>query len=314
MGVFDTLFTNGPLGCSQSFGTAYVYGSGNQSPTNDYNISPGQPNSAWKVALAQADCNAEYATVGGGPSGFGILEADLGLSRVVYHRFDPATMRFDSLPTNVISGHGELDPALSQNGSGGIYATYLADGSGAVDLSYSADGGHSFSTATLNANSASAINDVTSAVNATGQGWASWTDNGSVFARPFHAADAISPATTSGGATSNGSTVTLDVTCASFPCTVTIVLTAPETVVVDAASVSHAKRKAKTLTLGKGTITIKSQAGKKLTFNLSGAAHTLLKGKKGHFRVSALISTKIERHTTTLTRTLTLTLKPSRRK
>ncbi len=314
MGVFDSLFTNGPLGCSQSFGTAYVYGSGNQSATNNYNVSPGQPNSAWKVALAQADCNAEYSTVGGGPSGFGILEDNLGTSSVIYHSFDQGTLKFDSAPVTVVSGHGELDPALSQDGTGGIYATYLGGSGGAADLSYSADGGHSFSTAVLSANPAGGVNDVTSAVNAAGQGWASWTDNGSVFARSFQAVDAISSATTSRGATSNGSTVTLNVTCLSFPCTVTIVLTAPETVVVHAASVAHKKRKSKTLTLGKGRITIKTKGGKKLTFRLSGAAQRLLKGKKGHFKVSALISTQIEHHTTKVTKTLTLTVKPSGKK
>jgi len=314
MGVFDSLFTNGPLGCSQSFGTAYVYGSGNESATNNYNVSPGQPNSAWRVALAQADCNAEYSTVGGGPSGFGILEDDLGTSSVVYHRFDQGTMKFDTPPVTVVSGHGELDPALSQDGGGGIYATYLAGAGGAVDLSYSADGGHSFSTAVLNPNPAGGVDNLASAVNAAGQGWATWTDNGSVFARSFQAVDAISSAATSGGATSNGSTVTLNMTCSSFPCTVTIVLTAPETVVVHAASVAHKKRKSKTLTLGKGTITIKTKGGKKLTFKLSGTAHNLLKGKKGHFKVSALISTRIENHTTKLTKTLTLTFKPNGKK
>ena len=314
MGVFDSLFTSGPLGCSQSFGTAYVYGSGNQSATNNYNVSPGQPNSAWKVALAQADCDAEYSTVGGGPSGFGILEDDLGTGSVIYHRFDQATMKFDSPPVTIVSGHGELDPGLSQDGTGGIYATYLGGAGGAVDLSYSADGGHSFSTAALNANSAGGVNDVTSAVNAAGQGWASWTDNGSVFAGSFQAVDAISSAKTSGGAKSNGSTVTLNVTCSSFPCTVTIVLTAPETVVVHAASVAHRKRKRKTLTLGKGTITIKTTGGKKLTFKLSGAAHRLLKGKKAHFKVSALISTQIEHHTTKAAKTLTLTVRPRGKK
>ena len=311
MGVFDSLFTNGPLGCNQSFGTAYAYGSGSQSATNNYNLSPGQPNSAWRVALAQADCNVEYSTVGGGPSGFGILDDDLGTTSVVYHRFDQGTMRFDTPLVTVASGHGELDPALSQDGGGGIYATYLAGDGGAVDLSYSADGGHSFSTAVLNANPAGGVNDVTSAVNAAGQGWASWTDNGSVFARSFQAVDAISPAKTSGGATSNGSTVTLDVTCATFPCTVTIVLTAPETVVVHAASVPHQKGKSKTLTLGKGMITIRTKGGKKLTFKLSSAARRLLKGKKGGFKVSALISTQIEHHRTKVTKTLTLTVKPS---
>ena len=267
----------------------------------------GQPNSAWRVALAQADCNVEYSTVGGGPSGFGILEDDLGTTCVVYHRFDQGTMRFDTPLVTVASGHGEIDAALSQDGGGGIYATYLAGAGGAVDLSYSADGGHSFSTAVLNANAAGGADDLTSAVNAAGQGWAAWTDNGSVFASSFQAVDAISPAKTSGGATSNGSTVTLNVTCATFPCTVTIVLTAPETVVVHAASVSHKKHKGKTLTLGKGKITIKTKGGKKLTFKLSGAAHRLLEGKTGHFRVSALISTQIEHHTTKISKTLTLT-------
>jgi hypothetical protein len=314
MGVFDSLFTNGPLGCSQSFGTAYVYGSGDQSATNNYNVSPGQPNSAWRVALAQADCNAEYSSVGGGPSGFGILEDDLGTGSVIYHRFDQGTMRFDSPAVTVASGHGELDGALSQDGGGGIYATYLAGSGGAVDLSYSGDGGNSFSTAALNANSDGGANNLSSAVNATGQGWATWTDNGSVFASSFQAVDAISAAKTSGGATSNGSTVTVDLTCAAFPCTVTIVLTAPETVVVHAASVAHKKHKSKTLTLGKGSITIKTKGGKKLTFKLSGAAHRLLEGKKGHFKVSALISTKIEHQTTKVTKTLTLTFKPTGKK
>jgi hypothetical protein len=314
MGVFDSLFTNGPLGCSQSFGTAYVYGSGVQSATNNYNVSPGQPNSAWRVALAQADCNAEYSTVGGGPSGFGILEDDLGTSSVIYHRFDQGTMSFDTPAVTVASGHGELDGALSQDGGGGIYATYLAGAGGPVDLSYSADGGHSFSTAVLNANSEGGADDLSSAVNAAGQGWAAWTNNGSVFASSFQAVDAISPAKTSGGAMSNGSTVTVDVTCAAFPCTVTITLTAPESVVIHAASVSHKKRRSKTLTLGKGTITIKSKGGKKLTFKLSGAARRLLEGKKGHFRVSALISTQIEHHTTKVTKNLTLTFKPKAKK
>ncbi len=314
MGVFDSLFTNGPLGCSQSFGTAYVYGSGDQSATNNYNVSPGQPNSAWRVALAQADCNAEYSTVGGGPSGFGILEDNLGAGSVIYHRFDQGTMRFDTPAVTVASGHGELDGALSQDGGGGIYATYLAGSGGAVDLSYSADGGNSFATAALNANSDGGAGNLSSAVNPAGQGWAAWTDNGSVFASSFQAVDAISPAKTSGGATSNGSTVSVNVTCAAFPCTVTIVLTAPETVVVHAASVAHKKRKSKTLTLGKGTITIKTKGGKKLTFKLSGAAHRLLEGKKGHFKVSALISTQIEHHTTKVTKTLTLTFKPNGKK
>ncbi len=61
LGIFDTNFTNGPLGCSVQApsGTAYVYGSGNQTASNSYNISPGSPGSAWKVPVTQADCNVK---------------------------------------------------------------------------------------------------------------------------------------------------------------------------------------------------------------------------------------------------------------
>ena len=94
MGAFDSLDTNGPLGCAQSFGTAFVYGAGPQSATNNYNISPGQPNSAWRVPVTQADCDVEYSAVGGGPSGFGILADNLGTSSV---RLPPLRRRHDEV-------------------------------------------------------------------------------------------------------------------------------------------------------------------------------------------------------------------------
>jgi hypothetical protein len=307
MGVFDTLFTNGPLGCAKSFGTAYVYGSGSQSPTNNYNVSPGSTDSAWKLALSQADCDTEYAVVGGGPSGFGILEANLGTATTQYHRFNPATQRFDtSLVT--IANKGEQQGALSQDGAGGVYATYLLGGAGGpIALSYSADGGRTWTSGTLNANKSGGADKVTSAMSGSGQGWAAWTDNGSMFAQPFQASDAISPASVGGGATSNGQTVTLSVSCGSFPCTVTITLTAPETVVIHAASVA-AKRK--TLKLGSGKITIRSKGRKKLTIKLTARAKRLLKSKKkAHFKVTAAISETIAHHRLVSTRTLKVTLK-----
>jgi hypothetical protein len=132
--LFDTNYTNGPLACPNSFGTAYAYGSGNQSATNSYNISPGQPNSAWKVAIARADCNVEDPGVGGGPSGFGVLETNDSNSTTVYHRFDPATMKFDT-PLVPVAKQSELDAAVSQDGAGGIYGTYLLDGAGVRSLS-----------------------------------------------------------------------------------------------------------------------------------------------------------------------------------
>jgi hypothetical protein len=316
MGVFETLFTNGPLGCAQDFGTAYVYGSGNQSATNNYNISPGRPNSAWKVPLTQADCNAQYAAVAGGPSGFGIFE-DLLSGKAVYHRFDAATESFDT-PLVVVAGQSEQQPALSQDGTGNVYATYLLGGvGGPVTLSYSADGGKDWSSGRLNSNSDGAVASLNSGVDATGQGWATWIDNGSVFAQPFKAADAIEPATVSGGATTNGTTITVNVTCATFPCTITITLTAPETVVVHASSASlalgkHKKgkkgKKGKTVTLGSGKFTLKSKGAHKLAVRLSRAGRKFVRSHSGHVRISANV---IELHGKVTTRTLELRIAKS---
>lgn len=311
MGVFDTLFTNGPLGCAKSFGTAYAYGAGNQAATNDYNISPGSPNSAWRVPVAQLDCNVENPAVGGGPSGFGVLETDDGTSTTIYRRFNATTMKFDT-PVVTVAKNGQSNGAVSQDGAGGVYATYMLGGSGGpVNLSYSADGGKSFATGVLDANTAGGADKVTSAVNAVGQGWATWLDNGSVFAKSFQAADSVSPAQVSGGATDNGSTITVDVTCSSFPCTVTITLTAPQTVIVHAAAV--AAKKGKTITLAKGRFTITSAGAKKLAVKLSKTAKRLLAGKKGHIKITGLISETVQHHTLKTKRTLTLTIRHAKK-
>jgi hypothetical protein len=314
MGVFDSLDTNGPLGCTKSFGTAYVYGSGAQSATNNYNISPGQANSAWRVPLSQADCDTEYSAVGGGPSGFGILEDNLGTGTVIYHRFNATTMTFDTPLATVNGTAGELYPAVNQDDKGNIFATYLLGGSlGKVELSYSADGGKTWAGSPLDSDTSGTINGINSSVNANGQGWLAWLSNGSVFAQSFQAADAIAPASVGGGATSNGSTVTLDVTCAAYPCTITITLTAPETVVVNAHTarvpLKKGKKRTKIITLGKGKFTLTKAGGKKPSVKLSGAGKKFLASRKGHVKISGLFSETLEKHTTQTKRTLTLALK-----
>ncbi len=315
MGVFETLFTNGPLGCAQDFGTAFVYGSGNQSPSNNYNISPGQPNTAWRVPVTQADCNTQYAAVGGGPSGFGILEDQLS-GQTIYHRFDAATEKFDIAPV-VVADQNEQQAALSQDGSGGIYGTYLLGGSGGpVTLSYSADGGKNWSSGRLDSDSDSGVASLNSAVDAAGQGWVTWIDNGSVFAQPFRAADAIAPAAVGGGATTNGETVTLNITCASFPCTITIVLSAPETVNVHASSASIARSKSKkgkhrSVTLGSGKFTIKSKGSHKLAVKLSAAGRRFVRSHSGRVKITAKVS---ELHGKVTTRRLELKIPKRHRK
>ncbi len=309
MGVFDTLFTNGPLGCAKSFGTAYVYGSGAQSATNNYNVSPGSPNSAWKVALSQADCDAEYSAVGGGPSGFGLLEDNLATASTVYHRFDQATQKFDT-PLVTLAGHGEQQGALSQDGAGGVYATYLLGGAGGpIALSYSSDGGKTWTSGTLNANTSSGADKVTSWVNAAGQGWAAWIDNGSVFAQPFQAADAISPASVGGGGSSNGQTVTVTVSCASVPCTITLTIT-----ITSSGATVAKKHRAKTITLVKSRFTLRKTGARKVTLTLTGVGKKFLRTKKGHIKVNALFSESVQHHTLVAKRTLTLTIKRPKNK
>jgi hypothetical protein len=302
LGIFATINTNGPLGCAQTFGTAYTFGDGNQSPANDYNVSPGQPNTAWRVPVTQADCNVENPAVGGGPSGFGVLETDDGTSSTVYHRFDEATEKFDT-PLVTVTKAKELDPALSQDGAGGIYGSYLSGGPGGpVALSYSADAGKSWTSGTLNPDKSGGAGSVTSAVNSAGQGWAAWIDNGSVFAQSFRASDAITPAAVSGSGSSNGATVTLTLSCASVPCTITVTITSSGAV----ASAASKKHKAKTITLAKGKVTLHKTGRRKLTLHLSKAGQRFLHSKKGHVKVALRLSELVQRHTVLTKRTLTV--------
>jgi hypothetical protein len=101
LGVFNINFASGNLACpvapsDTNFGAAFVYGSGPQSPTNSYDIPPGQSDSAWKVPVTEAFCDSYPLAVAGGPSGFGVLEiADPHRGGSTnYQRFDQATMKF----------------------------------------------------------------------------------------------------------------------------------------------------------------------------------------------------------------------------
>jgi hypothetical protein len=180
-----------------------------------------------------------------------------------------------------------------------------------VTLSYSADGGKNWSSGRLDSDSDSGVASLHSAVDAAGQGWVTWIDNGSVFAQPFKAADAIAPATVGGGATTNGETVTLNVICASFPCTITIVLSAPETVTVHASSASIARSKSKKgkhrrVTLGGGKFTLKSKGSHKLAVKLSAAGRRFVRSHSGRVKITAKVS---ELHGKVTTRTLELKIR-----
>ena len=233
LGVFNINFAGGSLACpvapsDTNFGAAFVYGSGPQSPTNSYDIPPGQSDSAWKVPVMEAFCDSYPLAVVGGPSGFGVLEiADPHRGGyTTYQRFDQATMKFDTpvvtmADANVDQASASQDQAsLSQDGAGGVYATYLGTDAPqpAISLSYSDDGGTTWSGPNaLNANTDSGASHLTSSVNAAGQGWATWFDaeTGSVFAQQFDAADSVPPptattiSTTQTSGTARGSSLTI---------------------------------------------------------------------------------------------------------
>ncbi len=316
LGVFNTDFSNGPLGCAgsgtASFGTAFAYGAGAQSASNSYDVSPGKPNSAWQVPVTQADCNVEYPAVGGGPSGFGVLEDDLATNHAVYHAFDEAKHSFDS-PKVTVANEFEEQPALSQDGAGGIYATFLGGGAGGpISLAYSADGGKTWAgPAVLNPDSDNGASELSSTVNASGQGWAAWSDNGSVYAQPFKAAEAISaassPPSVEGVATSTSTTVTITVSCTSVPCTVTITITVSE---ASTARKGHGKPKQTTLASGK--FTIHKHGANKLRLHLTRAGRKLLSRHHGRLRATLLASEKVGGHTVKTTKPIKI--KPAKSK
>lgn len=314
LGLFDTNFTNGPLGCPQPsgitpFGTAYAYAAGAQAASNNYNIPPGSPNSAWRVAVTQADCNVEYPAVGGGPSGFGVLEFNETSGETVYHRFDAATDRFDT-PEVAIVAEPEQQPAVSQDGSGGVYATFLGGGSGGpISLAYSSNGGTTWTgPATLNPNSDGGAGSLTSSVGPSGQGWAAWTDNGSVYAQQFDASNAASAAVIGGSGTSTGTTVTITVTCASTPCTVTITITATEAT----AKAGAARKHKRTIALGSGKFTITGKGSKKLTVRLSKAGRRFLAAHHGRLSAKVLVTNRTGGANSLTTRTIKIA--PARHK
>jgi len=317
MGIFDTDFSNGPLGCPAGEGTAYAYGSGVQSAVNDYDsTSAAGAGSAWKVLTAQADCNVDYPAVGGGPSGFGVLEHSTANNDIVYHRFDQAHENFDTPPVTIAGNASEEDSAVSQDGAGGVYGTFLLGGGGGpISLVYSSNAGASWTgPTTLNPDTDGGASDVTSAVGPTGQGWATWTDNGSIFAQQFDAKDAIAASIGSEGS-SSGTSVTITVTCASTPCTVTITITIDPVVTANAtrASTDSKRTRHKTITLATGTFTIHRKGLDKLAVKLTKTGKKYFATHHGHVKgAGVLLGVKTSSGVEKVTRTITIAIHKKR--
>ncbi len=201
LGVFESLPDPGLSPCPSSAPASlvYAYAPLSASATTaqveaELNASPGTAGSAWGP-LSELDCDGNDAAVGGGPMGLGVLETDqtsLLNEKVQYRRFTPPSTVGPAVTIGTGSGSSP-DGSLSQDGAGGIYATWLDPNTG-VNLAYSANGGTTWDgpIVLLNSNDGALnVNSLASAVGASGQGWAVYSENGTEYAQPFTKADAV---------------------------------------------------------------------------------------------------------------------------
>lgn len=192
LGTFQ-LIEAGP--CPTTDGLVYTYAPLSSATTNgELNTTTGQAGSPW-TQLRGVTCNAEFPAVTSGPDGLGMLatnDANLSAEKVQFRRFTPPSLW--SAPVTVADDAG-LDPTLSQDGTGGMYATFVNNDHG-LQLAYSSDGGAAwFGPVTLfGIENDSAPGSAASAVGPAGQGWAVYAFQGTEYAQPFVAADALPPA------------------------------------------------------------------------------------------------------------------------
>lgn len=189
LGVYE-IFERGP--CPSGDGLVYTYAPLSATTTNaELNTSTGGAGSPWRP-LAAVSCNTTSPAVTSGASGLGLLstnDASLTAERVQYQRFTPPSGW--SAPVRVAAEAG-LEPTVSQDGGGGLYATWLGGG---VRLAYSGDGGSSWSgpVTLFGISNGTAPDSVNSAVGSGGQGWAVYAFDGTEYAQPFSRNDALAP-------------------------------------------------------------------------------------------------------------------------
>jgi hypothetical protein len=96
-------------------------------------------------------------------------------------------------------------------------------------------------------------------------------------------------ATTSGTGTTNGSTVTLTISCPSA-CTVTVTIEVPSGTAADIASAG--RRKAKLIAIGTGKLSLKKGGKGKLKLSLNSKGKSLLRKHHDKLKTTTLLSTK----------------------
>jgi hypothetical protein len=188
LGVFTANSYAGPCASTTDDGLEFSFASLPAS-TTALNTGSDVTGTAWSP-LASINCTGSSPAVGAGPSGYGVLDFNNQAQETQYQSFTPPS----TFGTPVsLAGDGDGTPSLSQDGAGGIYATWDGFYTG-IRLAYSGNGGKTFTVNTLNA--AATDGDSASAVDASGQGWVVYTDGhtGTELAQPFVKTDAIPPA------------------------------------------------------------------------------------------------------------------------
>jgi hypothetical protein len=191
LGVFQLIET-GP--CPSSQGLVYAYAPLSAATTNsELNTTTGEPGSPWSP-LGEVTCNAESSAVTSGRDGLGLLatnDASLTAEKVQFRSFIPPSTW--GAPVTVADDAG-LEPTVSQDGAGGMYATFVNNDHG-LQLAYSSDGGSEWSgpVTLFGIKNDSAPGSAASAVNSEGHGWVVYAFQGTEYAQPFTAADALPP-------------------------------------------------------------------------------------------------------------------------
>jgi hypothetical protein len=219
-----------------------------------------------------------------------------------------------TLLTNPVSGFDE-GGGLATTPSGKVVAIWpdvTADGTDVLDSFTSTNGGPPFAGPAHVATRAGGYGGQAS-VAAIDQGAGvagviAFNDsNGLELANLKPPIEAITPAASAGGSgTSNGSTVTITVSCAVTPCTVTITITIDPPAQTTRA-VGAKKKKAKIITIAKGTFTIRKHGKRKLEVKLTKAGKKLLKKDHGHLKAKLLVSTEVDGHREKVSRTIHIT-------
>lgn len=190
LGVYEIL-EQGP--CPSSDGLVFGYAPYSTATTNtELNTTTGHAGSPWR-ALAGVSCHLTAPALTDGSKGLGLLatdDASLLKEKTQFRKFTPPSSW--GAPVTVANAPAQ-EPTLSQDGSGGMYGTWVNDSG--VKLMYSSDGGSEWSgPATLFSVMDSAVpSALASAVGSHGQGWAIYAFKGTEYAQRFAKSDALPP-------------------------------------------------------------------------------------------------------------------------